>query len=79
MSDNLDITNFKQEGEALKIEIAHAVKSTQSVLVQPYPSFITMTVKQYQDLQHDPEMKQMYNSKDHMYATPYNVMEVVIK
>lgn len=77
--DNLDITGVKKLGLELKEEIANMVKETQSVIVRPYPSFITMTVAQYKSLQHDPEMREMYQSKDHMFATPYNVMEVIVK
>ena len=77
--DNLDITDFKEKGIALKKAITQAVKDTQLILIRPYPSFITMTVEQYKDLQDDPDLKTMYQSDNHMYVTQYNIMEVVVK
>lgn len=77
--DNLDITDFKERGIELKKAITQAVKDTQLLIVKPYPSFITMTVEQYRDLQDDPDLKTMYQSDNHMYVTKYNIMEVVVK
>lgn len=78
-TDILDITPWKQKGWELKVEIENAVASTQSIIIQPLPNILIMTKAQYDDLQHDPEMIGAYQSTQHLYLTPHNVMDVVIK
>ena len=75
----LDITGFKEQGQALKDIILSQVKDRQKTIIQPHYDVLLMTTKQYDMLQGDPELKQMYQSKDHLYYTPHNVMEVQIK
>lgn len=77
--DTLDITDWKQTGWELKIEIDKAVASTQSVIIQPLPNKIIMTKAQYDMLQHDPEMIGAYKSNEHLYKTTHNLMDVIIK
>lgn len=77
--DTLDITDWKEKGIDLKRAIGRAVEETQTGFLRPLPSILKMTTDQYDMLQHDPDMQQMYQSKDHLYVTPWNVMEVLIK
>jgi hypothetical protein len=77
--DTLDVTGFKESGVALKKAIQRAAKDTQSVIIQPYPHIIRMTKDQFDILQHDPEMRGMYQSNEHLYWTPDCIMEVQIK
>jgi len=46
----LDITDFKEEGGELMEAIQNAVTSTQSIIIQDYPSEILMTPWQYEQL-----------------------------
>jgi len=75
----LDISGFKEKDQELKKVILEQVKDRQKTIIQPHYDVLLMTTKQYDMLQGDPELRQMYQSKDHMYYTPYNVMEVQIK
>lgn len=80
MSNTLDITDFKQDNyEYLRTAIVQAVKDTQSVIIRELPNEILMTKKQFKILQLDPDLQQLYKSKDFLYHTPYNVMELRIK
>lgn len=72
--NTLDIRDFK---ETNLTAITNAVKDTQRYIIHELPNQIIMTKKQYQVLQHDPDM--LHNEKDHLYITPLNVMEVVVQ
>jgi hypothetical protein len=75
----LDMTDCRLKGDELKLEIVNRVKSTQAYIIRPYPDRLIITKDQYQMLQSDPEMQHTWDSKDHLYRTPHNVMELVIK
>lgn len=75
----LDITEFKQTGEDLKREIANAVESTQSVLIQELPSEILMTAEQFKALSDDPDMLPMQGTTGKIWLTKHNVMEITVK
>lgn len=75
-TDELDITHWRQKGADLHTEIVNAVKSTQSVIIQPLPNILTMTQAQYDSLLLLKNMPEMYQSKERFYYTPLNVMEV---
>lgn len=77
----LDITPFKEKGEALKKTIDLAVKDTQSVIVRSYPNKLIMTLNQYNDLTGKPGLlREEYEGQEFfLYRTPYNIMEVEIE
>ena len=76
----LDITNFTQTGEELHDAITAAVKETQGLILQPYPSEILMTPYQYNQLALASGMDtDTTDAKDRMITTKYNVMEVRLK
>lgn len=77
MSDTLDIRDFKEKDDELKIAIAQAVRDTQRLVIQPLPSKIIMTYAQFDMLQPDPDLRGLY-PKEQIYMTPDNVMEVTI-
>lgn len=78
--DNLDIRHVKtRDKHALMKEIASMVKDTQRYIIRELPNVITMTPKQFDILQNDVNMLGAYNSNEHLFITPHNVMEVVIK
>lgn len=73
----IDITDCKLKGAALKQEIIDRVKATQSVIIQTLPNVLILTKEQYKDLEHDPEM---YGAeKSRVYITPYNAMDLDIR
>lgn len=75
----LDIRQFKENTlETLNAAIQLAVKDTQRVLIRELPNQIKMTPAQYDLLQSDSDLKGDYDTKDKLYRTPMNVMEVVI-
>lgn len=75
----LDIRGFKESTlETLNAAIQLAVKDTQRVLIRELPNQIKMTPAQYDLLQSDSDLKGDYDTKDKLYRTPMNVMEVVI-
>lgn len=78
-SDLIDITDLKETGEALKQAIFNAVKDTQGILLAPLPNVLLMTKAQYDDLDPNPEMVKAYKSKDRIYVTPLNAMDIVVK
>jgi len=78
-SDYIDITPLKETGQALKQAIFNAVKDTQGVILAPLPNVLIMTKAQYDELDPDPEMQKAYKSKDRIYITPLNAMDVVVK
>jgi len=76
----LDITASKhREITPLKQEIYNAVKDTQRVIIRELPNQLLMTREQFDLLQEEPEFQRMYESKDFLYYTPMNVMEVRVK
>jgi hypothetical protein len=75
----LNITDCKLKGDALRQEIVDRVKATQSVIIQTLPDMLVLTKEQYQELEDDSEMLPMYASKSGVYMTSENVMEVSIK
>ena len=75
----LDITNLKETGLELRIAIIQGVKDTQRTIIQELPNELLMTKKQFKDLQKDPMLQLMYDSKDFLYQTPMSVMEVRVK
>lgn len=77
LSSPLDITSWKQKGQALKEAIEKEVKGLSETLISiPLPSKILMTQAQYDDLMKLGNMSNMFHSEDQMYRTPHNVMEV---
>lgn len=77
--DTLDIRDWPQQGDALKLEIANAVASTQSVIIRELPNKLIMSQAQYQQLEHDPDLKSFPGSVDRIYVTPHNAMDVIVK
>jgi hypothetical protein len=75
----LNITDCPLKGKALRQEIVDRVKATQSVIIRTLPDLLILTKEQYKDLEHDPQMIDMHQSKERIYATQYNVMELSIK
>lgn len=75
----LDIRDFKERGYELKIAIANAVQDTQRVIIRTLPDVIIMTKKQFKMLRNDEEMQHTTDYKEHLYLTPHNAMEVVVK
>lgn len=75
----LDITDWKQTGDALKLEISNAVLATQSTLIQDLPSELLMTATQFIDLSDDPDMLPMHGTTEKLWLTPHNVMEIIVK
>lgn len=75
----LDITKWSQTGNELKRGIVDAVKDTQQPILTELPGEILMTHDQFDMLVTDPQAKGMYDSKDFVYMTPLNSMEVRVK
>lgn len=75
----LDITEFREKGRELFEAIEKAVGDTQRVLIQDLPNEILMTNTQFDDLNSLSGFTQMYKSKDRLFQTRYNVMEVRVK
>jgi hypothetical protein len=77
-TDTIDITDWKMKDDELKLEILKAVRSTQSLVIQPLPNRLVMTKSQYDMLQPDPDLRGIY-PKEQIYYTPDNAMDVIIK
>lgn len=75
----LDITGFKETGVELMKAIENAVGDTQRVLITELPNQLAMTRGQFNELMELSGMPEMLDSKDRMYITKHNVMEVTIK
>jgi hypothetical protein len=73
----IDITDLKEEGEALVAAIIDAVKQTQMYLIRPYPDTLTMTAKQFEFL--CPDQEDHMAPHEYLYKTPLCVMEVRVK
>lgn len=81
----LDITDWKQHGQALHEAIDSAVSDTQAWILQPLPNHLVMTQAQFLDLDklsgnmqemHDyDEFGRLTSSTDRLYVTSKNVME----
>lgn len=80
-TDNLDIRTIKiKEKRALIKLIGEMVNDTQRYIVRELPCIITMTRKQFDILDGDAAMLGTTNdNSEHLFRTPHNVMEVVIK
>ena len=66
--------------EELKQKIVVDVEATQSKsLVLPLPDAIIMRTDQYDLLQDDKDLFNAYDSKEYIYTTPLNAMEVRIQ
>ncbi len=83
----LDVSMLKERGEALKEAIYNAVKDTQSLIAKPLPNVLIMTKEQFDDL-FALELAEMiipdgevdhYKPKDHLWLTPMNIMDIVVK
>lgn len=80
IKDNvLDITDLKETGVELMQAIHDAVKDTQSVIITTLPNVLIMTSAQFESLDPYGEIVSTYRSKDRVYITPLNAMDVVIK
>lgn len=77
--NTLDITSLTERGEALKQAIFNAVKDTQAIIMAPLPNELIMTAAQYEDQDPLGDMAQAYKSKDRVYITPLNAMDIVVK
>lgn len=73
----LDITPLRETGEELVRAIYNAVRDTQVPIMTQLPNILLMTAAQYKDLDH--HMINAYKSKDRVYMTPLNAMDVVVK
>lgn len=74
----LDIRDFKQKGDFLKLAIIEAVKDTQSLVVCELPNVLRMTEDQFDMLKTSPDMMSS-NAQEYLYGTIFNVMEVRVK
>lgn len=72
----IDITDSKNTGVALALEIQEKVKDTQQFIIQPLPDKVMMTEAQFDSLQFNPDTADQF--VDRMFVTDLNVMEVVI-
>lgn len=89
MSKELDVTVLNLTGRPLVDEVIKIVGDTQAFFLQPLPSVIVMTSEQYDSLLDEDELQfmseyseildQVKQSKDKLFYTPHNVMEVRIK
>lgn len=76
----LDISDFPQTtGQALHTAIVQAVKDTQRLVIQELPGELHMSRNQFDILQTNPELQGLYDSKEFIYYTPLNAMEVRVK
>ena len=78
-ANTLDITNLKETGADLIAAILQGVKDTQRTIIQDLPNELLITKAQFNMLQTQPEMYDMFASGEYFYRTPRNVMEVVVK
>lgn len=77
LSTPLDISNWKQKGQELALEINKQMEGmSESLIFSTLPSKIQMTQSQYDDLMKLGNLPNMYYSEDRMYRTPHNIMEV---
>ena len=77
--NTLDITSWKLHGQELSDRIIKEVKSfAKSKLLVPIPDILMMTQDQYDDLNRQNGMYDVFYTEDKMYRTPYNVMEIRI-
>jgi hypothetical protein len=77
--NELDITELREHGVALHEAICNAVKDTQGLILAPLPDVLVMTARQYEELDPLGGMASAYQSKDRIYMTPMNAMDVVVK
>lgn len=77
--DTVDITNLQLHGKELTDQIHQAVKDTQRYIIRPLPNKLVMRPDQFDELQHDPDMLGDYEPENHVFLTPMNAMDVVIK
>jgi len=77
--NELDVSDLRERGEELKQAIFNAVKDTQGIIMSPLPNVLIMTAEQYMDQDPNPEMMPAYKSKDRLFITPLNAMDVVVK
>ena len=75
--NTLDITSFKQKGQELHDQIVRECKRLDNMNFAQY-NLILMTQTQYDDLNAQAGMYDVFYTEDKMYQTPYNVMEVRI-
>jgi hypothetical protein len=75
---SLDVTDCRLRGDALRVEIVNRVKDTQRLVLQPLPDMLILSRDQYEDLEHDASMLSTSDSKDRLYNTGMNVMELKI-
>jgi len=75
-TDILDLTDSRKQGPELHAEIIEAVKRTQRGFLRPLPNRLILNDKQFKSLLTD--MQQLYQSKDYLFSTPLNVMEVEV-
>lgn len=77
--DTIDISDLKETGPELHQAICNAVKDTQGIIMTPLPNVLVMTVAQYIDLDPYGDMIGAYRSKQRIYITPLNAMDIVVK
>jgi hypothetical protein len=78
-TDTIDITPLTQTGMELQQAIFDAVKDTQGAIMTPLPNVLVMSAEQFQDQDPLGGMIMAYKSKDRVYITPYNAMDIVVK
>jgi hypothetical protein len=85
--DTIDITDCKLRGHELHDEIVNRVWDTQRVIIQPLPSFLKMTKRQFVDLGKlkgtiaqgfDPQHLEPEEFQDKFYMTKHNIMEIEV-
>lgn len=70
----LDMRGVPEFGRELKDTILRSVEHTQKFIVQELPNWLILSHKQFVSLLD--YTQEMYQTKDRMFITPLNVMEV---
>lgn len=76
--DVLDIKDWQQEGDDLKAAIYEAVKKTQVPIMLPLPNQLVMTAKQFDMLKSDDDMSGAWSTKEQIWRTDYNCMDIIV-
>lgn len=76
MGADLDMTGFDLTGENLKDQILKDVKASQTFFGVHLPDKLIIRKDQFESIEHD--TLRMEDTKDRLYRTPMNIMEVKV-
>lgn len=81
LNNHMDITGYPElDIDALKERITKDVEKTQSrSVILPLPDLLMCRPDQYELMQTDPDLSEVYDSEDYIWRTPLNVMELRIQ